>query len=53
VDGPVEPTAPALGGPRGYGLTGLAERAQLSGGQLTAGPTADGFRVELTVPVTP
>lgn len=35
----------------GYGLTGMAERAELLGGQLTAGPTATGFRVELTVPL--
>lgn len=32
------------------GLAGLAERAALVGGELTAGPTADGFRVRLAVP---
>jgi signal transduction histidine kinase len=33
-----------------YGLTGLAERAALSGGLLTTGPTPDGWRVRLTLP---
>jgi signal transduction histidine kinase len=34
----------------GYGLTGIRERAELLGGELTAGPTAHGFRVSLTLP---
>jgi signal transduction histidine kinase len=34
----------------GYGLTGMRERAELLGGRLTAGPTEDGFRVELWLP---
>jgi signal transduction histidine kinase len=34
----------------GYGLTGMRERAELLGGRLDAGPTADGFRVELWIP---
>jgi signal transduction histidine kinase len=34
----------------GYGLTGMRERAELLGGSLAAGPTIDGFRVELWVP---
>ena len=34
----------------GFGLTGMKERAELLGGSLNAGPTPDGFRVELTVP---
>lgn len=34
----------------GYGLAGLAERAALAGGHLDAGPTADGWRVALTMP---
>jgi signal transduction histidine kinase len=34
----------------GYGLTGMRERAELLGGTLTAGPTADGFRVKLWIP---
>lgn len=39
----------------GYGLAGLAERAALAGGHLEQGPTDDGFRVRLTLPlpVTP
>jgi signal transduction histidine kinase len=35
----------------GYGLAGLAERAALAGGRLDAGPTADGWRVVLTMPL--
>ena len=41
---------PAPGGGTGYGLTGMRERAELLGGTLTAGPTAQGFRVDLWVP---
>jgi signal transduction histidine kinase len=41
--------APAVNG-RGYGLTGMRERAELLGGRLSAGPTDDGFRVELWLP---
>jgi signal transduction histidine kinase len=37
-------------GGRGYGLTGMRERAELLGGRLSAEPTADGFRVELWLP---
>ena len=40
--------APADG--TGYGLTGMTERAELLGGTLTAGPTGNGFLVELWVP---
>ena len=43
-----EPPAPSDG--TGYGLTGMRERAALLGGTLTAGPTDDGFRVELWMP---
>jgi signal transduction histidine kinase len=35
---------------RGYGLTGMRERAELLGGTLTAGPTGGGFLVLLKVP---
>lgn len=38
------------GVPGGYGLSGMRERAELSGGTLTAGPTPTGFRVEFEVP---
>ena len=34
----------------GYGLVGMRERAELLGGELTAGPVETGFRVLLTVP---
>jgi signal transduction histidine kinase len=43
------PGAPVLVG-GGYGLSGMRERAELLGGQLNAGPTDDGFRVELWIP---
>jgi signal transduction histidine kinase len=39
-----------VGGGDGYGLTGMRERAELLGGRLDAGPTGDGFRVELWLP---
>lgn len=45
--------APALAGGPGYGLTGMRERAELLGGRMLAGPTADGFRVELWLPLHP
>ncbi|MQA74639.1 MAG: two-component sensor histidine kinase [Solirubrobacterales bacterium] len=35
----------------GYGVSGMRERAELLGGRLSAAPTADGFRVELWLPV--
>jgi signal transduction histidine kinase len=35
----------------GYGLTGMRERAELLGGELTTAMTHGGFRVELRVPV--
>jgi signal transduction histidine kinase len=42
--------APLLNGSDGYGLTGMRERAELLGGRLQAGPTDDGFKVELWLP---
>jgi signal transduction histidine kinase len=42
--------AVSAGNGGGYGLTGMRERAELLGGTLAAGPTGDGFRVELWVP---
>jgi signal transduction histidine kinase len=44
------PSTVAGGGSRGYGLTGMRERAELLGGRLTAAPTWTGFLVELWVP---
>lgn len=35
---------------KGYGLMGMRERAELLGGTLEAGSTADGFRVRLWIP---
>jgi signal transduction histidine kinase len=50
----VEPRVPqpaALhGAGSGYGVSGMRERAELIGGRLLAGPTEDGFRVELWIP---
>ncbi|MCD0452923.1 histidine kinase [Actinocorallia sp. API 0066] len=34
----------------GHGLLGLAERAKLAGGRLTAGPAGDAFRVSARLP---
>ena len=42
--------APTPNGNAGYGLTGMRERAELLGGRLTAGPTDDGFKVQLWLP---
>ena len=41
---------PPPGDGTGYGLTGMRERAALIGATVTAGPTAEGFRVELWMP---
>jgi signal transduction histidine kinase len=49
--GPGAPVAVGAGTPgSGYGLTGMRERAELAGGELTAGPTDDGFEVRLWLP---
>ncbi|MCE0766675.1 histidine kinase [Pseudonocardia kujensis] len=59
VDGEVELEVTDVTGTRpdpgtgGYGLVGMAERAALVGARLDAGPTEDGWRVRLTVPVAP
>jgi signal transduction histidine kinase len=34
----------------GRGLEGLHERIQMAGGRMSAGPTADGWRVDIEVP---
>lgn len=44
-----EPPRAASDSP-GYGLTGMRERAELLGGELTTAKTRSGFRVELRVP---
>jgi signal transduction histidine kinase len=43
-------TPRAAGDGSGYGLTGMRERAELLGGELTTAMTRGGFRVELRVP---
>jgi signal transduction histidine kinase len=48
VEAPGRP--PVQGDGSGYGLTGMRERAELIGATFEAGPTVDGFRVELWVP---
>jgi signal transduction histidine kinase len=48
--GPGAPVAVGGGPGGGYGLTGMRERAELLGGRLAAGPTDDGFQVELWLP---
>lgn len=49
-------TAGERTGPRfpasGFGLTGLRERVHLLGGRLSAGPTAEGWRVRASIPLT-
>src|SRR6266516_3887071 len=39
--------------PGGFGLTSMAERASLHGGQLKAGPSEGGFMVQLRLPISP
>ncbi|HEY1853652.1 MAG TPA: sensor histidine kinase [Solirubrobacterales bacterium] len=41
---------PLAGAGSGYGVSGMRERAELLGGRLEAGPTRDGYRVELWLP---
>jgi signal transduction histidine kinase len=43
-------TADTGSGDRGYGVSGMRERAELLGGTLTAQPTGTGFRVALFLP---
>ena len=53
VVNPLPPQAaarPLAASGAGYGLTGLAERAALAGGELTAGPDGRTWRVSLRVP---
>jgi len=48
VPGPIPVQPPAPGG--GHGLVGLAERAALLGGSMHAGPTPQGWQLDLTLP---
>jgi signal transduction histidine kinase len=49
-DGDAPCPGPLAGAGAGYGVSGMRERAELLGGRLDAGPTDDGFRVELWLP---
>jgi signal transduction histidine kinase len=46
------PGEPVMVGGGGYGPTGMRERAELLGGRLDAGPTNDGFSVDLWLPTS-
>jgi signal transduction histidine kinase len=48
--GLAELALPSCGDGAGYGLTGMRERAELLGGQLTTASTGGGFLVELRIP---
>ena len=47
---PTPSPAADLPGDHGYGLAGMAERAALAGGEMTAAPFGSGFRVSLRLP---
>jgi signal transduction histidine kinase len=50
VDNGASSTPPRRGMGGGRGLDGLRERIEHAGGTMSAGPTSDGWRVELEVP---
>lgn len=50
ADRPAAPPTSLAGTSGGYGLTGLAERAELLGGALTAGPQGAGWALRLRMP---
>jgi len=49
--GPVAPAPPGEGERHGYGQVGMRERAAPLGGELSAGPTVEGWRVSCRVPL--
>jgi signal transduction histidine kinase len=49
--GPVAPSPPADGERRRYGLVGMRERAAALGGELSAGPTPEGWCVRCRLPL--
>jgi signal transduction histidine kinase len=51
VDNGVSAAPPREGMGGGRGLDGLRERIERAGGAMSAGPTADGWRVEIEVPL--
>ena len=50
VDNGVSATPPRHGMGGGRGIEGLRERIERAGGTMSAGPTAEGWRVEIEVP---
>ncbi len=50
VDNGASATPPRQGMGGGRGLDGLRERVERAGGTMSAGPTAEGWRVEIEVP---
>lgn len=50
VDNGVSATPPRQGMGGGRGLEGLRERVERAGGTMSAGPTAEGWRVQVEVP---
>jgi signal transduction histidine kinase len=50
VDSGVSATPPRHGMGGGRGLEGLRERVERAGGRMSAGPTAEGWRVEIEAP---
>ena len=50
VDNGASAAPPRLGMGGGRGLDGLRERIERTGGTMSAGPTAEGWRVEIEVP---
>jgi signal transduction histidine kinase len=51
--GPVTPAAPASDPERrSYGVVGMRERASALGGELSAGPTVEGWRVSCRLPLS-
>ncbi len=50
VDNGFSASHPHVGMGGGHGLSGMRERIERAGGTMSAGPTAEGWRVELEVP---
>lgn len=50
VDNGPSAAAPRQGMGGGRGLEGMRDRIDRAGGTISAGPTADGWRVEIEVP---
>lgn len=51
TSGPVAPAPVGEGERRGYGVVGMRERAAALGGELSAGPTVEGWRVSCRLPL--